>query len=220
MNILEAYIKQHKQLIILILGLPCTNKSEIAKELQIDLNLPLMKINDYLDRTKIKEINVDNYTFKVYGDVEFYNYEKLNEDVNSKKTDGVILYGNNIDGDKINFLPDFVFFYSMGSTLCKKILIEKNMMKIKGDEPINVYFEKIFNPMYEELKKKIKINKFFNIKETMTFDNVYDETFDLLMELVSKKLKQQTQSRHYLKYPKYSKYSKHSKQSRQSRQSK
>ena len=47
MNILEAYIKKYKQFIILILGLPCSNKSEIAKELSEDLKLPLININDY-----------------------------------------------------------------------------------------------------------------------------------------------------------------------------
>ena len=48
MNILEAYLKKYKQIIILILGLPCTNKSEIAKEFGIDLGLEVIKINDYL----------------------------------------------------------------------------------------------------------------------------------------------------------------------------
>jgi adenylylsulfate kinase-like enzyme len=44
MNILEAYIRKYNQFIILILGLPCSNKSEIAKELHIDLKLPIIKI--------------------------------------------------------------------------------------------------------------------------------------------------------------------------------
>jgi hypothetical protein len=31
-NILEAFIKKYDQFILLIIGLPCTNKSIIAKE--------------------------------------------------------------------------------------------------------------------------------------------------------------------------------------------
>ena len=48
MNILQAFIEKHKQLIILIIGLPCSNKSEIAKELKTDLRLPIININNHL----------------------------------------------------------------------------------------------------------------------------------------------------------------------------
>ena len=66
MNILQAYIKKYNQIIILILGLPCTNKSEIAKELGIDLGLEVIKINDYLIDGKYKEIDIDGIKTKLY----------------------------------------------------------------------------------------------------------------------------------------------------------
>ena len=42
MNILEAYINKFGQIIILILGYPCTDKSEIAKELGLDLKIQII----------------------------------------------------------------------------------------------------------------------------------------------------------------------------------
>lgn len=190
MNILEAFIKKYSQLVILILGLPCTNKSEIAKELEIDLRLPILNINDYLIKDKFKELEFDNVVFKIYEDTDNYDWDKFNNDVGGLKSSGVIIYGNYIDSNKINFKCDFSFFYSMNMTLCKQILIEKNLLDtndLKQNE--SIYFEKIFIPKYEELKQNIKFNKFYNIKEDTKFDDSYDNIFDLLMDLIKSKIK-------------------------------
>lgn len=190
MNILQAYIKKYKQIIILILGLPCTNKSEIAKELGEDLGLKVIKINDFLIEGKYKEINIDDTKTKIYEDTDNYDWDNFNSTINSLKSDGVIIYGNYLDIEKINWEIDFSFFYSMNTKLCKKILVEKKMVDWdESSNVLNVYFEKIFNPLYDNMKNKIKINKFFNIKEETTFDDSYDDFFDILMELISKKLK-------------------------------
>lgn len=192
MNILEAYIKKYKQIIILILGLPCTNKSEIAKELGLDLGLDVIKINDFLIEGKFKEVNIDGINTKLYEDAENYDWDKLNSTINEFKSKGIILYGNYLDNNKIESDIDFTFFYSMNITTCKKILIEKKMIEFEVEESeqiINNYFDKVFIPLYEDIKNKIKVNKFFNIKEETKFDESYDEIFDILMELISKKLK-------------------------------
>jgi uridine kinase len=190
MNILEAFIKKYGQIIILILGLPCTNKSEIAKELSLDLNLPTININDYLIKDKFVEVEVKDTKFKIFENSENYNWDKLNSDVKKLKSEGVILYGNYFDKDKIDFHIDFSFFYSMNTTLCKKILIEKKLLEYdESDEKIKIYFEEIFNPNYEKLKKKHSMNKFYNVKEDTKFDESYDGLFDLLMKLINSKLK-------------------------------
>jgi len=189
MNILEAYINKYKQFIVLILGLPCSNKSEIAKELVIDLNLPIIKINDYLKENKFIEKTVNDIKFKLYEHPDNYDWDKLNKDVNEKKTNGVILYGNYIDITKIDFEIDFSYFLSLNTNLCKNILIEKQMLPHKDDEEkVKVYFKDIFNPIYEQLKQDVKIKKFYNIKESTTFDEIYDDLFENLMQLINKKL--------------------------------
>lgn len=189
MNILEAYIKKYKQIIILILGLPCTNKSEIAKELSNDLNLQVININNFLIKDKYKEIKINDTIFNIYEDTNNYNWKKFNSDINKFKKKGVILYGNYLDIDKFKSNIDFIFFYSMNTTLCKKILIDKKLIEWDESNPITkLYFDEIFNPMYEKLKNNLIINKFYNIKEDMLFNELYDDIFNLLMDLITKKL--------------------------------
>ena len=190
MNILEAYVKKYNQIIILVIGMPCSNKSDIAKELKIDLDLPIININNYLFKNKFKEVEFDGVKFKIRDDTENYNWDKFNKDVGELKSSGVIIYGNYIDSSKIDFNIDFSFFYSLNVNLCQKILSEKKLLNISDAEEKKIYFEKIFNPKYLELKTNIKFNKFFNIKENTVFSASYDEIFDLLMELIKSKLKQ------------------------------
>ena len=189
MNILEAFIKKYGQIIILILGLPCTNKSEIAKELSFDLGLPIINSNDYLIPNKYIEVEQRGTKFKIYESSENYDWDKLNKDVKELKENGVIIYGNYIDEKKIDWEADFCFFYSMNTTLCKKKLIENKLLNFEEtDEKLNIYIEKIFSPFYENLKNDIKINKFYNIKEDMSFDTIYEETFNNLMKFIQKNL--------------------------------
>ena len=191
MNILEAYIKKYGHLIILILGLPCSNKSEIAKELGIDLNLPIININDYLIKDKYEEITIKDFKFKIYEDPDNYDWDKLNDDVNKSQSTGLIIYGNYIDSNKIDWDIDFSFFYSMNNNLCKKMLIENKFLEKIADseEKIKIYWNDIFIPLYEELKLNLKIKKYYNLKEDSTFNESYDNIFDYLMELIQQKIK-------------------------------
>ena len=179
MNILQAYIKKHKQIVILILGLPCSNKSEIAKELGEDLELPLVNINDYLKSDEFIEKEFNGIKFKLYEHPDNYNWDKLNQDVknNLEKVNGIIVYGNYIESSRIDFSYDFCYFFNMNTTLCKTILIEKQMLPYKDD-----------NEIYSTIKSNIKINKFYNIKEKTTFDETYDDVFNNLMEHIEKKI--------------------------------
>jgi len=187
-NILEAFIRKYNQFILLIIGLPCTNKTIIAKEFSIDLSLPTININDYIIKNKFIKKEVENIKYKLYDHTDNYDWDKLNKDIN--KTKGVILYGSFIDTKKIDFKINFTFFLNMNNSLCKTILIKKKFLPYKEDDnKIKVYFEKIFNPIYDSLKLNINVNKFYNIKEKTKFNEIYDNIFDTLMDLIYKKLK-------------------------------
>lgn len=191
-NILEAFIKKYDKFILLIIGLPCTNKSIIAKELEKDLNLPIININNYVKKNAFIKKEVENIKYKLYDHIDNYDWDKLNKDVTKiiKDKSGVILYGTFIDTEKINFNIDFTFFLNMNNSLCKEILIKKKFLPYKEDDNrIKIYFEKIFNPIYDTLKLNININKFYNIKEKTKFNEIYDNLFDTLMDLILKKLK-------------------------------
>lgn len=189
-TILDELIKKNKQFIILVMGLPCTSKSELAKELVVDLGLPIINISDYLIQDKYIDKEVDGVKFKLYEHPDNYDWDKLNYDISRLKKKGVIIYGNYLDIDKIKWTADVVYFVSMNLNLCKDKLIEKKLLPYESDDSkISLYFTKIFNPIYDEIKNKIKINKFFNIKENTTFDDIYNELFDNLILLVKSKLK-------------------------------
>jgi len=189
-TILDELIKKNKQFIILVMGLPCTSKSELAKELVVDLGLPIINISDYLIQDKYIDKEVDGVKFKLYEHPDNYDWDKLNYDISRLKKKGVIIYGNYLDIDKIKWIADVVYFVSMNLNLCKDKLIEKKLLPYESDDSkISLYFTKIFNPIYDEIKNKVKINKFFNIKENTTFDDIYNELFDNLILLVKSKLK-------------------------------
>jgi hypothetical protein len=189
-TILDELIKKNKQFIILVMGLPCTSKSELAKELVVDLGLPIINISDYLIQDKYIDKEVDGVKFKLYEHPDNYDWDKLNYDINRLKRKGVIIYGNYLDFEKIKWTADVVYFVSMNLNLCKDKLIEKKLLPYESDDSkISLYFTKIFNPIYDEIKNKVKINKFFNIKENTTFDDIYNELFDNLILLVKSKLK-------------------------------
>ena len=306
MNIIEAYLKEFGQMIILLIGMPTSNKSNIAKELESDIEpkFTLININDYFEK-KIINIEAKNINFKLYDHPDNINYSKLFDDVNKKKSKGVILYGNSIDTVKVKDLNiDFSYFFDIKSNILKNNLINKK--KLPFDDEINIisnvpnninisnaniinknkensqsidsnssdsdsdnssdsssdnssvnssdsssdsssvnstdsskvsdnstdslkvsdnstdslkvsdnstdsskvsdnnkntdtdkinlkleiYIKDILVPIYDNIKKNIKFNKFYNIKEDTKFNDIYDNLFDNLIYLIKKKLNQ------------------------------
>ena len=213
MNILQAYIKK-KPFIVLILGLPCSNKSLIAKELYNDFksSLPkllLININDYF-KDKYIEKEIDGYKFNLYDQPENIDWDTINIEVNDKKENGIIIYGTYLEPQKINFNIDFIYFIDLNNSICKEFLINKKLLITNFNEKydenmtpeleseynkkVNIYFDNIlvenFNKLREIVKNDLVVNKFFNIKENNTFDDIYDKLFNKLMENINTKLKE------------------------------
>lgn len=117
MNLIEAYLKYFNQLIILLIGYPCTNKSSYAKDLCLDASLNIINLNDYLIKDKyIEKVFTDvsnnnkEIKFKIYEDSENINWVKFNDDINNLKSSGVVIHCNFLDKEKINFDIDFAFY--------------------------------------------------------------------------------------------------------------
>lgn len=185
-NIVEEYINQKKQMVILLLGPQGSKKSELAKMLNNDFNFKLIKINDYYKNDNYVEKEIDNIKLKIYEHTDNYDWDKLSDVVNKYKSTGVILYGNNIDINKINFKIDFVFFTSIKNQLYKEYIIKHNILDTKKEYYINLYINNYITPLYENLKSKLKINKFFNIKENTDINDTYKELFDILINTIKK----------------------------------
>ena len=184
-NIIEEYINQKQQLVILLIGPQGSQKSKLAKMLNEDLNFKLIKISDYHNNKYIKK-TINNSIFNVYEDIENYDLEKMSNDINKYKSKGVILYGNNIDIEKITFKIDFIYFTSIKYQLYKKYILKYDSIDNKKEYYLNTYIGNYISPLYENLKSKLKINKFFNIREETNIGDIYKELFDNLITNIKK----------------------------------
>ncbi len=188
-NILEEYIYRNKQIIIMILGMPCATKSTFAKMLSKDMKLKIINLNNYIKKDEYVVEKIENIKLKMYDHPKNYKWNEINDEINKLKTDGVIVYGNYIDKDAINFDIDFIFFMDVNNVQCKKMLIDEKKIPNISDDKINLYLTNYLTPLYDNLKKNIKINKFYNIKENTNYDEIYDNMWDYLMKNITDKLK-------------------------------
>ena len=184
-NIIEEYINQKQQMIILLIGPQGSQKSKLAKMLNEDINFKLIKISDYHNNKYVKK-TINNSIFNVYEDIENYDWGKLSNDVNKYKSKGIIIYGNNINTDKITFKIDFIYFTSIKYQLYKKYILKYDSIDNKKEYYLNTYVGSYISPLYENLKSKLKINKFFNIKEEINIEDTYKELFDNLINNIKK----------------------------------
>jgi len=264
LNIIEVYLQKYGQMIILLLGMPTSNKSAIAKELLIDIQpkFTLININDYLEK-KFINVEVKNIKYKLYDHPDNIDYNRLLNDININKSSGVIVYGNFLNIDIIKDLViDFSYFFDVRHNFLKNNLIKKkllpyddeienissinstntktdkttsdntktdkttsdntktdktisdntttdkttsdnttsdnttsdntlkNIYEKKINRKLEIYISFILLPIYDNIKKNIKFNKFYNIKEDTKFSDIYDNLFDNFIYLIKKKLNQ------------------------------
>jgi hypothetical protein len=148
LNIIEAYLKEYDQMIILLIGMPTSNKSNIAKELESDIEpkFTLININNYLEK-KFINVEAKNINFKLYDHPDNINYSKLFDDINKVKSTGVILYGNSIDPNKIKDIKvDFSYFFDIKQTFLKNNLINKKKLPFLSPKE-----EKVLSPKEEKV---------------------------------------------------------------------
>lgn len=193
MNILEKYITDNNQFIIIIGGIPGTSKTIFAKRLCKNLNeglsenvkINLFRLSNYLIKDKHKTFTEDNIDFKIYDCPEDYDWDKLNEDVSKEK--GAIIVGNIFDGSKIKFKYDISYYFDTSYINYKDYIIEKKILKDVDEKIIDIYVYKIFKPMCEEFKKTINY-KIFNIKKDTMFLEIYDQVFKFIINYLQKKV--------------------------------
>ena len=172
-NILTAYIKTKKKCVIYILGLPCTSKTKFGTFLAKDLNIEFINANKYMDGY------IEKDKIKIYEHPDNMKWNKIIEEV--KKIKNVVISGNYIHKD---IEPDFVYFLDMNKTLCKQNLLESNASdNSKYIEPktLDTYITETLYPLYEKIKEQTQINKFINIKEASTDEEIYDIIFNSLV---------------------------------------
>lgn len=185
MNILEAFIKKNKKIIILITGINIKSINKIGDILGKDLSLPVLKINEIIEKDYYKsfdDISLDklniiinkNKSFILCG---FINpLLKLNIDFSiNLKYDANFFKENKIEDSKIIY--DFYKNNLKNKPVNKFIKFENDedsvvniifdfLMKFISD---NLYNSKsIFNKTYDNTKIKA------GYKQQKVFDDIYD----------------------------------------------
>jgi hypothetical protein len=98
---------------------------------------------------------------------DYPNFDKLNDDIKKFKNKGLIIYGLSFPNDSLSFKPNY------------HVAISGNKTLVDDDEKF-----KIFN---ENTSKSI-INKFKNIKDLNYHEEIYDDIFNLVIDMVMRKI--------------------------------
>lgn len=108
----------------------------------------------------------ENFNFDVIK-FNYPDYDTLNKDVNSKANRGVIVYGLTFDKDLIKFKTNYHISISGAKAL------------INDDATFEMYNQNIKNNF---------INKFKNIKDLNYHDGIYEDIFNLCIDMIMKRV--------------------------------
>lgn len=188
MNVVEAYITFKNQLIIIISGLTGCGKTSVAKRIAKNFKINYIDQNNYYIKDFKNTITTpNNEEFNnIYTD-DAIDWKKFNDDVNDKKSSGVII--NAFTTSNIDFTPDIHIHLSMSKQRCienRHKYLTKNKDKYKKEfEEIDSQLEKWkFNhltyPYYLETRKNMDITNMINVTEQHEIET-YNQVWDLII---------------------------------------
>ena len=192
-NIVEKYIQDKGQLIILISGFSGSGKTLLAKNIERDFGLKFINLNDFYKKDYVNIVTLnENVKVNDWDNPEAVDWDSFNSKV--KELKNVVVSGFGFPNDRINFKPDFHIYLKIS----KQKLIE-NRQKFKEeheDNPLNNITDPrtellILNSLsykhYMEMKEKSTYTFNMDVSEK-TPDNVYDDIFDYVIKEIEKKV--------------------------------
>jgi hypothetical protein len=200
-NIIGAFLKYNRQLVILISGLSGTNKSKISQNLSKELDIKYLNTRDYIDKDKYEEVELPNGDkVKIWKE---YKWDDLIKDINKEKEKGVIISGEYFPKDKFS---DIKVDLHLHIKLNKQNIInkrleyihsqnEENKKKFYSDDTESLIINQIIYPEYLESFQKSQINRFINaneyyeLKENEYNEKVTDRLFDEIIKYIVEFLK-------------------------------
>lgn len=200
MNIVEAYIKFRKGMVIIISGLSGSGKTKLAQNIKNDFKIEHVNIETYCLSSFNKPIKLQKddkeVTVNDWDDIESYDWKKINEEINKKKEAGIVVSGPYFPKSKLKFDVDFHIHIKIS----KQQLIENRhkyiqehpdkcseLLKILDTPFENMIINQITYPHYLKYIEESKIDKFINSKE-LSFDNIYDQITDYLFNKIQEYL--------------------------------
>jgi uridine kinase len=190
-NIVEKYIQNKNQLIILISGFSGSGKTLLAKNIERDFNLNFLNLNDFYKKDYINIVDLGN-DIKVndWDNPDAVDWEKFNLKV--KELNKVVISGNLFPNDRIDFKADFHIYLKIS----KQKLIENRhkFLEENQDNPLNEIKDSktelliLNNLSYKHyIENKEKSTYTFNMDVTeKTPETTYDEIFDYIIKEIEK----------------------------------
>ena len=212
MNIVEAYIKENKQMVILISGFSGSGKTIISRSLLKDINksnkdnndnkdnqFTFLNLNDFLKSESVYNNVVEVGELKVidWDSPDAVNWEEFNKKINEVKNNGVIVSGFAFPKDKLSFKVDFHIHLKMlkddliknrSDFTAEKIDDKTSRIAEIGEEMEKRILNKVTFPHYLNSLQTSTFNKMINVKYG-EIKEAYDEVFVYIMEEIKKRLK-------------------------------
>lgn len=193
MNIVEAYIKNKGQLVILISGLSGSGKTRLAKNISRDFKIKLINELDFYNKSYNKIVTLNEQTKILnWDDDDAILWNELNNEINTYKTSGVVVCGMAFPSDKITVPINYHIHLSIPKKMCIERRHEylrqhkdkcKELYKLIDTPTESLIMNKLTYPYHLDLVKRSKINKFINVG-TLTNDEIYDKVFDFLKDSI------------------------------------
>jgi hypothetical protein len=207
-TVVDAYKRINKQLIIIISGLSCVKKSYIGKKIadafKINfLNEHYYRAEEHREKAKLKNgVDIINYDTD-----EAIDWDKLNDDIEKKKSEGVVVSGFAFPLDKIDSKIDFHIHLGIKKQKClekRKEHLEKinsnDTDKEKTDNSDDSKKPEVLSQENEQYKmNQYTYPYYLNIRERSKYDKqidaniddineIYSNTFDEIIKLIEDKL--------------------------------
>lgn len=198
MNIIDAYIKFNGELIIILSGLSGSHKTSIAKSIEKDFKLHLINIEKYTNANYNKIVQLNNGIKLIdWDDIESFDWDKINEEINKYKKTGIILCGPYFPDQTIKSKVNF----HIQLKVQKQNLIDKRYEYVKNHpEKFNIsqpfdqqlianIINQVTYPHFLSYGQNSKIDKYINSKD-LTENQIYDEVADFLFFKINEYLKE------------------------------
>ena len=195
MNVIEAYIKYHGQLIILVSGLSACGKTILAQNLSSDLKIPMIKQREFYKKDYNKTVKLSTGKEIIEWDSnDAIDWDKLNDKIAKDGKNGIVLVGTAFPKDKITFHPEYHFHVSVSKQNCldqRGKVLEENKDKYPQeykefkDGTAKLIMDEVTYPYYKKSIEESIINKFFNSNK-LSQNEMTGQAFDMVIELIEK----------------------------------
>ena len=200
-NIIDAFLKYNKQMVIFVSGLSGTNKSKITQNLSKELNVKYLNTRDFINKDKFEEIDLPNgKKVKIWKE---YKWDEVKEAIDKDKSEGIIVSSEYFPKDKLGNLKIDLHLHIK---LAKQNLInnrlkyihsqdEESKKQFYDDDTETLIINQIIFPEYLEILQKSHINKFINANEYYELDQeqynekLTDRIFDEIVKHIIEFLK-------------------------------